>query len=49
MGSPDGIATLSERKLLTDERLNARLYHPDRIFGSDISDLESAQNLLEAF
>jgi hypothetical protein len=44
-GCLDGIATLSGRMLLTDERQDALLGRPDRIKGFDFSELESAQNL----
>jgi hypothetical protein len=44
-GHPDGIATLSGRMLLTDERLDALLGRLDENNGSNFSDLESAQNL----
>jgi hypothetical protein len=44
-GHPNGIATLSRRMLLTDERLDALLGRPDRNKGSDFFELESTHNL----
>jgi hypothetical protein len=44
-GHPDGIATLYGRMLLTDERPDALMSHPDESLGSDFSELESSQNL----
>jgi hypothetical protein len=42
---PSGITTSSGQMLLTDERPDALLGHPDGNKGSDFSELESAQNL----
>jgi hypothetical protein len=44
-GRPDGIARSSGRTLLTEECLDSRQGRPDRILGSDFSELEFAQNL----
>jgi hypothetical protein len=44
-GRPDGITMLSKWMLLTDEHPDALLGRLDGNMGSDLSKLESAQNL----
>jgi hypothetical protein len=47
-GRPDGKFSSSEQMLLTDERTDGIPHHPDGCKVTELTDLNSAQSLLEA-